>query len=446
MGTFTFNIDQVPGAPIDADSAKTFKITGPNTLTQAQAQAIFEKQVKTGGLTGFKAGDVLNAATQVADGLKSAQAQLTSGISSIGASVSKATNGITSALAKTGVANGINPGNFVKALPALGSIGNLDTSQVTGTLAQASKLVAQPSSIVSNLGGAGNFGLDVGQLEKAGYVKPGMAAKYVSAGQNSITSVLNSPAVWTGKDGVNQVQNLLSNPAAQTKVQQTLMTTGLAQVKSLGLPVDQLAATVLGGVALNAAKDVTATLAWAKGQTADLSPDLVTKFNQTAKDASFAVNLVDEKIANESLNIKQVTGSIGTINKTTLNAAVGRVIGNDKIPSLNFSKGTPNPAAEQELKEIGKQLSTIGNKDLTIISEPLTSNNIDAREARITALKAEVTPIIDKLDALATSVAASNKTLATKARLALGNAQALIELLDNDLENIRRFRAALQSI
>jgi len=119
MGTFTFNIDQVPGAPVDADSAKTFKITGPNTLTQAQAQAIFEKQVKTGGLTGFKAGDVLNAATQVADGLKSAQAQLTSGISSIGASVSKATNGITSALAKTGVANGIDPGNFVKALVAL---------------------------------------------------------------------------------------------------------------------------------------------------------------------------------------------------------------------------------------------------------------------------------------------------------------------------------------
>ena len=100
MGTFTFNIDQVPGAPVDADSAKTFKISGPETLTQAQAQAIFEKQVKTGGLTGFKSGDVLNAATQVADGLKTAQSQLTSGISSIGASVSKATNGITSALSK----------------------------------------------------------------------------------------------------------------------------------------------------------------------------------------------------------------------------------------------------------------------------------------------------------------------------------------------------------
>ena len=446
MGTFTFNIDQVPGAPVDADSAKTFKITGPNTLTQAQAQAIFEKQVKTGGLTGFKAGDVLNAATQVADGLKSAQSQLTSGISSIGASVSKATNGITSALSKTGVANGINPGNFVKALPALGSIGNLDTSQVTGTLAQASKLVNQPTNIVSNFGGAGNFGLDVNQLEKAGYVKPGIAAKYVSAGQNSITSVLNSPSVWTGKDGVNQVQNMLTNPAAQTKVQQTLMTTGLAQVKSLGLPTDQLSPQVLSGVALNAAKDVTSTLSWAKGQTANLSPDLVAKFNQTAKDASFAVNLVDEKIANESLNIKQVTGSVGTINRTTLNAAVGRVIGNDKIPSLNYNKGTPNPEVEQELKTLNKQLSDVEAKANAIIAEPVLSDTVDAREARITALKSEVTPIIDSLASVAISVATTSKTLTTKAELAIANAQALIEFLDNEIENIRRFNAALQSI
>jgi hypothetical protein len=446
MGTFTFNIDQVPGAPADADSAKTFKISGPATLTQAQAQAIFEKQVKTGGLTGFKAGDVLNAATQVAAGLKSAQSQLTSGISSAGATVAKATNGITSALTKTGVTAGINPGNFVKALPALSSIGNLNSTQVTGTLAQATKLSAQPSSIISNFGGTGNFGLDVNQLEKAGYVKPGIASKYISSGQNSITSVLNSPSVWTGKDGVNQVQNMLTNPAAQSKVQQTLMTTGLDQVKSLGLPVDQLTATVLGGVALNAAKDVTATLAWAKGLTANLPTDLVSKFNQTAKDASFAVNLVDEKIANESLNIKQITGSVGTINRTTLNAAVGRVIGNDKIPSLNYNKGTPNPEVEQELKTLNKQLSDVEAKANTIIAEPMLSDTVDAREARITALKSEVTPIIDSLASVAISVATTSKTLTTKAELAIANAQALIEFLDNEIENIRRFNAALQSI
>lgn len=446
MGTFTFNIDQFIAPGSDKDSAKTFKISGPDSLTREQAQAIFEKQVKTGGLTGFKSGEVLSAATQVASGLTSAQAQLSSGISSAGATVAKATNGITSALSKTGITNGINPGNFVKALPALTSIGNLNATQVTGTLAQASKLLSQPPNIVSNFGGAGNFGLDATQLEKAGYIKPGIAAKYLSTGQNTITSVLSSPSVWTGKDGINQVQNLLTNPMAQSKVQQTLMATGIDQVKSLGLPTDQLTPQVLSGVALNAAKDVTATLDWAKGKTAGLSPDLVAQFNQTAKDSSFAVNLVDEKIANESLNIKQITGAVGTVNRTTLNAAVGRVVGNDKIPSLNYTKGTPNPAAEQELKAIGKQLSTIGSKDLAIISEPLLSDNVDAKEARITALKAEVTPIIDKLDSLALSVADSNKTLSTKARLAIGNAQSLIELLDNELENIRRFRATQQSI
>jgi hypothetical protein len=273
-----------------------------------------------------------------------------------------------------------------------------------------------------------------------------MAAKYVSTGQNSITSVLNSPSVWTGKDGVNQVQNMLNNPAAQSKVQQTLMTTGLDQVKSLGLPIDKLSAAVLGGVALNAAKDVTATLAWAKGQTATLSPDLLSKFNQTAKDASFAVNLVDEKLSNETLNIKQITGSVGTINRTTLNAAVGRVVGNDKIPSLNYTKGAPDPAAEQELKTLYMQLSDVENKANAIIAEPLLSDTVDAREARITALKSEVTPIIDSLASVAISVATTSKTLTTKAELAIANAQALIELLDNEIENIRRFNAALQSI
>jgi uncharacterized protein YoxC len=122
------------------------------------------------------------------------------------------------------------------------------------------------------------------------------------------------------------------------------------------------------------------------------------------------------------------------------------VIGNDKIPSLNFSKGTPNPEVEQELKTLNKQLSDVENKANAIISEPMLSDTIDAREARITALKAEVTPIIDSLASVAISVATTSKTLTTKAESAIGNAQALIELLDSELENIRRFRAALQSI
>ena len=115
MASYTFNLEQYVKSPSDAEgTAKQFTIEGPATLTREQAQAIFEKQVKTGALTGFKAGDVLSAATQAASGLAGAQAQLAGGISSLGALVSKATNGITSALTNLPVLNGINPADFAK--------------------------------------------------------------------------------------------------------------------------------------------------------------------------------------------------------------------------------------------------------------------------------------------------------------------------------------------
>ena len=160
MGSYTFNLNQYVKSPSDAEgTAKHFTIEGPATLTREQAQAIFEKQVNTGALTGFKAGDVLSAATQAAAGLAGAQAQLAGGISSLGALVSKATNGATSALTKLPVLNGINPGDFAKQLPGLSSIGSIDASQVTGVLAQAGKLTGQPSDLLTNAVGVGNFGL-----------------------------------------------------------------------------------------------------------------------------------------------------------------------------------------------------------------------------------------------------------------------------------------------
>jgi len=66
-------------------------IAGKYLVKISKGNEVFEKQVKTGGLTGFKSGEVLSAATQVASGLTSAQAQLSSGISSAGATVAKAT-------------------------------------------------------------------------------------------------------------------------------------------------------------------------------------------------------------------------------------------------------------------------------------------------------------------------------------------------------------------
>jgi len=445
MASYTFNLDQYVKSPSDAEgTAKQFTIDGPAGFTREQAQAIFEKQVKTGALTGFKAGDVLSAATQAAAGLAGAQAQLAGGISSLGAIVSKATNGVTSALTNLPVLNGINPGDFAKQLPGLNNIGSIDASQVTGVLAQASKLTGQPADMLTNGVGLGNFGLDAKQLETAGYVKPGTTAKFLSTGQNSLTSVLKSPSVWTGKDGINEVQNLLTNPAAQNKIQQGLMTTGIEQVKQLGLPTDKLSPQLLSGVALNAAKSVTDTLSWAKGQAEGLASSIATSFNQTAKDASFAVNLVDENLGDATLNIKSITGSTNTVNRATLNAALGRVVGNDKIPKLDFGGGTFDEAATLALKSISQSIAIVESKANNIFSETLTSDTVDAREARINALKSEATTLLDALRALKTT--STSPTFITKVDQAIVNAELLIELLEKDLTNIQRFKADLQSI
>jgi hypothetical protein len=445
MASYTFNINQYIKSPSDAEgTAKQFTIDGPAGFTRAQAQAIFEKQVKTGALTGFKAGDVLSAATQAAAGLVGAQAQLTGGISSLGSVVSKAISGVTSAVTNLPVLDGINPGDFAKQLPGLANIGSMTPSQVTGVLAQASKLTGQPSDMLTNAVGLGSFGLDATQLETAGYIKPGIAAKYLSTGQNSLTSVLKSPSVWTGKDGINEVNNLLTNPAAQSKIQQELMTKGVEQLTQLGLPTDKLNPQLLSGVALNAAKSVTGTLNWAKGDTTGLPSDVVDSFNQVAKDASFAVNLVDETIGNETQNIKAITGSTNTINRATLNAALGRVVGNEKIPKLDFAGGIFDEVAALALKNLSQTIAVVESKSNNIFGETLTAQTVDAREARVNALKTEATTLLAGLRAL--KVTSTSPTFITKIEQAIINAELLIEVLLKDITNIQRFKADLQSI
>jgi hypothetical protein len=237
---------------------------------------------------------------------------------------------------------------------------------------------------------------------------------------------------------------LLTNPAAQNKIQQGLMSTGIEQVKQLGLPTDKLSPQLLSGVALNAAKSVTDTVNWAKGQISGIPSDITAGFDQVAKDAAFAVNLVDEKIGNETLNIKAITGSTNTINRATLNAALGRVVGNEKIPKLDFGGDTFDEVATLALKTLSQNIAIVESKANNIFSETLTSDTVDAREARITALKSEATALLTSLRSLKTT--STSLAFLGKIDLAIVNVELLIELLDKDITNIQRFKADLQSI
>jgi hypothetical protein len=232
----------------------------------------------------------------------------------------------------TTVTNGINVADVAKQGPALGSIGNLSTSDVTGTLAQTVKTVGQRANEVSNTAGVGKFGLDVNQLEKAGLVKPGTASQFLANGQNAI-DVLKSPTVWTGKDGVKGLSNVLDNPGLQNKVQQDLMKTGINEIKTLGVPTDKLSPQALSGLATNAAKNVPDTIEWAKNSPG-LSQAVKSSFDTTAANSSFAVSLVNKKVDAAVLQETQPVAAKNTVNTETVDAASNRIVGNSKVPDI----------------------------------------------------------------------------------------------------------------
>jgi hypothetical protein len=394
---------------------ETFKIKGPPGMTYEQAKAVFDQQVNSGGLVGFKVGDTASAATQAAAGLASAQSQLTQGLASLSSKLPAGTNlnsltasigalgqgagtqvasalrggaaafnslttgaggttaAISAALSGTGAGvslpstsaitgaltgaaarvgslastavgtisglikgtptSGINVADFAKQGPALTGLGSMSLPDVTSTLAQASKLVGQNADTISNAAGAGKFGLDASQLERWGLVKPGTAATFLAQGGSDLTSVLKSPTVWTGRDGVKSLDGLLGNEGLQNKIQQGLMTSGVADLKSLGIPTDKLTPQALSGLATNAAKSVSNTLDWAKN-TLGLPADIKSKFDAAAVNGAFAVNLAQTKIDPSMLQEYTPLAAEDTVNTATLEAAAKRIVGNAKVPSI----------------------------------------------------------------------------------------------------------------
>ena len=375
MSIFSFT-NPVNGQP--------FEIKGPPSLSQAQAKAIFDKQVSAGSLVGFKKGDVLSAATQAADGLAGAQAQLAQAAKGIGGDLSgaiknipgvgdiaaqaqsvasKALSGISAAVSNLPVANGINVADFAKQGASLVPIQGLGISDVTAAMSSASKLVGQASSAISNTLGAGKFGFDASQLESVGVLKPGTAATYLKQGINSLTDVLKSPAVFTGKDGINSLDSLLGSVPTQNGIQQQLMSQGLNAVKQLGIPTDKLSTASLAGLANAAAKSIPTTMDWAKGL--PLPADIKSKLDTAVRDGAFAADFSNFKIDDPMKAVITPLPAVDTVNRQTVDAASKRIVGNDKVPTVKYSV-SDQIDAQKEAFAIQKKFGEIKTIDLYI--------------------------------------------------------------------------------
>jgi len=390
MSTFSFT-DPVTG--------RVFDIKGPPSLTEAQAEEIFQQQLEAGSLVGLKPGSVLNAAKQAAGGLTAAASQVTQALAGVGGSAQGAltgalnaaknaasslpaqldVNSITSAANKTlntisgvlqsgpvttvvngqPVAGGINIADFARQATALVPIQGLAVSDVTATLAAVSKNVGQSAGAISNTLGVGKFGLDGSQLERAGILKPGTVSTYLAGGANQLTDVLKSPAVFTGKGGITDVNKLLGSVPGQNKIQQELMSQGLSQVKALGIPTNSLDPKALSGLAANAAKSVTGTLDWAQG--AQLPSAVKAQYDKLAQDTAFATTFTDIKVDPAMKEQEPGIPAIDTVDRATVNAAAGRVTGNKKIPPTDYNTAIPRLSAAELEQRFDEAANTFGD-------------------------------------------------------------------------------------
>jgi hypothetical protein len=135
-------------------------------------------------------------------------------------------------------------------------------------------------------------------------------------------------------NGVTNVDKLLSSVPTQNLIQQDLMSQGLAGVKDLGVSLDKLSESAKAGLALNASKSIADAASWAKDL--PLPAEVKNTFDKIARDGAFAVDL-SNTTANDAVRQEEPANpAIDTADRQTINAAVTRVTGNDKIPPVDF--------------------------------------------------------------------------------------------------------------
>jgi hypothetical protein len=212
-----------------------------------------------------------------------------------------------------------------------------------------------------------------------------------------LTDVLKSPAVWTGKSGVNSLDGLLSSPAAQNLTQQDLMSKGLSVASQFGLPINELTAKDQGGLASVFSKSSAEGADWIRGQ---LPADKQAEFDKKFAEAKFAVGTAEQKLNDPVLQQAPPGEATNTVNRATVDAAAIRVVGNDKVPATTYGNQIANEALVAENKALRKEIKALLVRlaDIKVSTAPV--DQLDAINAQLDALYAEFKIVEDKTTAI----------------------------------------------
>lgn len=269
------------------------------------------------------------------------------------------------------VANPVTAAEVVKQGQALGEvkeIAGVSKQEVVSMIAQQAKNVAQPLDAITEKG-IGKFGIKAETLESLGLIKPGLAnLSQLSSAQ--LQSFLDDASVFTGKDGINSLQDILTSEKLQGTIVQNGMEFAFNELKATGILTGLEKAQDIAGI-LNGAMSASPSdlVDWVSGKA---SAALNEVLDIAANAGQFAVNLADKAgdlINNSLAGVQSIAASasksihdlVGTVNRANVDAAVDNIVGNAKIPSFSTISKTIQSEIKLASGEVSGAIDAAGN-------------------------------------------------------------------------------------
>lgn len=245
--------------------------------------------------------------------------------------------------------NGISLADFSATERANYGVESLNSDQTTGIMAQLAKDTEQRYNIFSTNKGIGKYGLDPTQLEQAGYLVPGTSDRLLVDPFSTVTDaygnqrtkmedVLTNTQCWTNKGGVTDLSELLNNVELQDKVVQDVFTDVTVQLKNAGVINGTESPRDIGALINPAVQQGTSNvIRWSQDK--DIPSDVKDKIVQASRNGQYAVDFVDEKLAENAGGFGSPGGYAGTTDRTGVNQAQNLILGSNsgKIPPQDYS-------------------------------------------------------------------------------------------------------------
>ena len=314
-------------------SGARYVVDAPTGTTQAQADFIFYSQVAAGSLVGYTRGQTLSSlGTKLTKFELSRLDRGTAGVDNVAILAIISGSPIVAqvpSLINVPLKNPITVADFAAVGPTA-AVGPLTPSETQAVIAQIANLVDQPYDEISVEDGIGEYGLGTPQLEQAGYLKPG------TSDYPNFNCAVSSPSVWTGKDGVYSLNDVLTNPTLQTQMQTQVMQISYNSLTAAGTiqePTTAPATVSTGQVytnnglaTLTAASLVTGAAALSSNFNSIVSTSLAGAANLNSLLSNPVANI--STLASGAVNtVTQSIASLGTNALATANNLVNTTIG-----------------------------------------------------------------------------------------------------------------------